>query len=200
MYRRTARGNRVGLALTGLVLLAAGAALLAAHQGLYGSAGKRDVLYPASARRFVHTNAGWLWPVVAGAAIVLGLVFLRWLLVQPRTDRLRSVVVDSDDPTTPDLSTSAGRTRMAASALTDAVEDDIAALDGVRRVSAALSGHRDQPELWLRVVTDVDADLPRVRRHIATTVLADARASLDRPDLPAYLTLTVSGRSRSHAR
>ena len=191
MHRRTARGNRLGLALTGLVLVVAGAALLVAHLGRLGSVGKGDVLYPAQARRFVHDNASWLWPVVAAVSIVLGLLFLRWLLVQPRTDRLRTLVIDLDNGTDP----SAGRTRMPANAVTDVVEDDIAALRGVRRVSAGLSGHSDSPLLWLTVATDADADLAHIRHAITTDVVADARACLELPQLPTYLQMTVGRRT-----
>ena len=197
MHRRTARGNRLGLASTGLVLAAAGAALVLARQGLLGNVGRRDVLYPERARSFVHDNGSWLWPVVAAAAILLGLVFLRWLLVQPRTDRLRRLVVDTDEHA--DTDPSAGRTRMPASALTGIVTDDIAALRGVRRVSAGLTGHVDSPELWLDVSTDPDADLARIHHAITTDVVGDARACLDLTRLPTHLQLSVARRTRGRA-
>ncbi len=45
MHRRTAKGNRIGLAVTGLVLLAGGAALAAGWRGLYGAASTTQPLY-----------------------------------------------------------------------------------------------------------------------------------------------------------
>ncbi len=191
MHRRTARGNRLGLILTGLLLLVGGAALLGGHQGVYGASGTKDTVYPDAASEFVHDNSGWLWPVAAALAIVLGLVFLRWLLVQPRTDTLRRLRVDSDD----DSGDGSGRTTLAASAVTDAVEDDLDDVRGVRHASASLTGHGDAPTLWLSVTTDADADLGRIRRHISTTSLPAVRAALDQPDLPAQIVVEVSKRS-----
>lgn len=222
MHRRAARGNKIGLTLTGLILAVAGAALFLAHQGRIASAGADSALYPPSTRRFVHENASWLWPVTAAVAILIGLTFLRWLLLQPRTDRLSRLVIDTDqysdtdqyantdqyadtdlprhtDPhrhTNPARHTNSarGRTRMPAHAITDIVEDDIAALPGVRRVSAALSGHADSPQLWLRVSTESNADVARIRSAITGHIVGDARACLDLPRLPIYLRLTVTRR------
>ena len=193
MHRRTARGNRLGLALTGVLLAAAGAALLLAHQGLLGSADRRDVLYPARSRTFVHDNGSWLWPVVAAVAIVIALLFLRWLLVQPRTDRLRRLVIDTDEHAGTDPS--AGRTRMPAAALTDIVEEEVGALRGVRGVTAALTGHPDAPKLWLTVSTEADADVARIRRAITGGIVDDARTCLDQPHLTTYLKLCVTRRA-----
>ena len=204
MHRRTARGNRLGLAVTGLLLLAAGGALLLASRGLLGAGSDRAGLYPERARRLVADGSSWLWPVLAAAALLLALACLRWLLVQPRTDRLRHVVVDTydrDDRDDRDDTDGAlggpapGRTRMPAHAVTDAIEDDLAALPGVRRATAALAGPPDAPELWLAVSTDADADLGRVRAAVVDRVVADARSFLDRPDLVAQVRLTVTRRS-----
>ena len=96
MHRRTARGNRLGLVVVGVVLLAGAVALFGARLGWYGRPGRHARVYPGSAATFVRDNSDWLWPVAAAVAIVLGLVFLRWLLVQPRTDTVRRVVLDTD--------------------------------------------------------------------------------------------------------
>lgn len=192
MHRRTRRGNRLGLGLLGLVLLAGGAALVAAHERVFGHRAATSSVYPPAARRFVHAHGDWLWTVIAVVAIAAGLVFLRWLLVQPRVDRLRRVRLDTADAAPPDDGGEPGRTRMPADALCDVVEDEIADLRGVRRVSATLTGHADTPELWLRVATAGDADVARVRRAIVDDVVRDARQALDRPDLPAHLHLVVT--------
>ena len=194
MHRRTARGNRIGLAVVGVLTLLAGAALLAANRGWIANGHRSASIYPPRARGYVHDHGSWLWPVIAAAAIVVGLVFLRWLLVQPRTDALSGLVVDGDSPG-PMSDDGAGRTTMPAHAVTDIVEDDVAGLHGVRRVTARLSGHRDAPELWLRVVADADADIARIRTEISAQVVPDARTCLDLPELPTYLRLAVSGRS-----
>lgn len=205
MHRRTARGNRVGLTVTGLVLVIAGAALFAAYRSYYGGVDTAKYpIYPASARRFVHQQGGWLWPVVAAVSIVVGLVFLRWLLVQARIDRVRTLVVDSDaerEIAGPNgAPNGVGRTRMPATAITDVVEDDLVGLRGVRRASATVSGHTDAPELWLRVVTEANADVGRIRADIVDTVVPDVRTCLEAPEMPAYLTLQVSRHESARTR
>lgn len=190
MHRRTARGNRLGLSIVGVLLLAAGVALFGAHQGWYGASGTRDVVYPKSAADFVHGNASWLWPVVAAVGIVVGLLFLRWLLVQPRTDTVRRLPADAEDDTA-----GSGRTTLLAAAVTDAVEDDVATVRGVRRARASLSGPRDAPTLWLAVTTAADADLGRLRQHLATQTLPAVRSALEQPELPAQITVAVSNHS-----
>jgi hypothetical protein len=220
MHRRTALGNRLGLAVVGSVLLLAGAALLLAACGVYGNAPSLDRLYPAAARDWVHDNHDWLWPVTAAAAILVGLVFLRWLLVQLRVDRLRHLRIDTDHSpevrSLADLARSAGanarsdnvgeveshpaepahpgRTSMPAAALADSIERELADLDMVRRATAAFSGSPDRPELWLDVTTDVNADFSRIRHHIVTT-LDEARRALDFAELPTHIRLTVSRRA-----
>jgi hypothetical protein len=186
VHRRTARGNRIGLTVLGLVLLAGAAALFGARLGWYGTSGKRARVYPGSAAGFVRDNGDWLWPVAAAVAILLGLLFLRWLLVQSRTDTVRRVVADTDAD-----GADSGRTLLAAGAVTDAVQDDVAGVRGVRRARATLTGPRDAPTLWLAVTTTADADLGRLRRHLAATTLPDVRAALEQPDLPVQVTVAV---------
>jgi hypothetical protein len=197
MYRRTARGNRIGLAISGLLLLAGGLALAAGYRGLYGTASRNSPLYPDAARTFIRENHGWLWPAAAAGAIVIGLVFLRWLLLQARTDRLRRIIIDTDDGAASQAltDTGAGRTDMPAAVITDTVEDDTTTARGVRRATAALSGYPDAPQLWLAVTTDADADLGRVCRHITGKVIPAARTAIETPDMPTYLRLTVSRRA-----
>lgn len=188
MHRRTARGNRIGLFVVGLLLLAGGAALVLAYIGVLPNA---SAFYPSTVQRFVADQQDWLYWVLGVVAALIALWFLRWLLVQGRADRLSRVVVDSDA----EGGEGAGRTTMPAGAAVEAVEDDIAGFTGVRRARVDLSGSPDSPELWVTVHTESDADLGRIRRDITTQVVPDARTSLEVPDLPAYVTLRVGRRS-----
>ncbi|MHA3705098.1 hypothetical protein ACXR2U_23245 [Jatrophihabitans sp. YIM 134969] len=192
MHQRTARGNRLGLLVLGILLLAGGVALFGAHQGWYGAGGPDTAVYPDSAASFVDDNSGWLWPVAAAVAIIVGLVFLRWLLVQPRTDSVRRLIADSDDGG--DGSDGAGRTTLTSGAVADAVEADVETVRGVRRSNATLTGPRDAPSLWLSVTTAADADLGRLRQHLDTQTLPAVRAALEQPDLPVQITVAVSNR------
>lgn len=190
MHRRTARGNRLGLAVVGVLLLAGGLALVAAQRGLFGSGSTDYVFYSDSAAKFVSDNSSWLWPVAGVVAVLFGLVFLRWLVVQVRTDTVRRLPLDSDGE-----SQGSGRTSLEAGAVTGAVEDDLEQVRGVRSARANLTGPPDDPSLWVTVTTDSDADLGRIRRHLAEVTVPDLRAALESPDLEAQVKLEVSNRS-----
>jgi hypothetical protein len=189
MRRRATRGNRTGHILLGLPLLFGGAAVITWSAGLSGGSTTAP-LYPPAAQRYLHGH-GWIWLAVAAVVIIIGLLCLRWLLVQPRRDVLRRVRLDSDHRDQP----GAGRTILPADALTDFVSSDLADQPGVRRATAALSGHSDRPELWLTVTTAADIDLARLRGHLTSELLPSLRASLGQPDLTAYLRITITRRT-----
>jgi len=188
MHGRTRRGNRLGLALLGALLVLGGTAAILAHTGVLGRRVAEAAVYPAAANDWIVAHR-WIYWVVAGVAVVLGLLALRWLLVQLRSDRIAEVRIDTDR----DSSTDAGLTALVAGALGDAVAHDAGRIEGVRSSRAAVTGGRDAPELRLTVTLDADADAGAVREQL-TGVVRHARASLDRPDLPVWLTLDVSRR------
>lgn len=185
MRRHAARGNRIGLTLLGLALLLAGTALLAQSRGLFGHHTSTQAIYPPAAQRYVHTHS-WIWAAVAAAAIIIGLLCLRWLLVQPRRDRLRRARLDHEP--------GAGRTVLLTGELGHVIGDDLATLPGVRSSAAQLAGSPDHPDLWLSITTDADADLAAPRQHLTSELLPSLRGALNQPDLAAYLRLTVTHR------
>ena len=67
----------------------------------------------------------------------------------------------------------------------------MAGVRGVRRAHATMTGPRDAPTLWLGITTTADADLGRLRRHLATSTLPDVRAALEQPELPVQITVAV---------
>lgn len=194
MHRRTRRGNRLGLTFVGVVLLAAGAAVLLAHFGVFGARAAAASLYPRGGSDWIAEHR-WSYWIAAALAAVAVLIALRWLLVQLRTDRVSRLSVDSDRSTGPD----AGITTVTAGAVADAVGDAAERIRGVRSAHAAVSGHRDAPELWLTVTLDDDADADAVRTALQYRVVGDARTALERPDLPVYLTLDVSRGHKARA-
>jgi hypothetical protein len=189
MRRRAARGNRIGLSLLGLPLLLAGVAVLTRSAGLYGGSAGAPI-YPAAAQRYIHGH-GWIWPAVAAAAIVIGLVCLRWLLVQGRRDLVRHIRLDSHREAHP----GAGRTILPADAVTDFVSDELADQPGVRRVTAFLGDRSERPELWVRLTAAADIDPVRLREHLAGDLLPSLRDALGRPDLAAYVRLHLTRRA-----
>jgi len=193
MSGRTARGNRVGLGLTGLTLLAAGGYALTRSLGGFGPAQAEQPLYPETIATWLHTNT-WIWLIVAALAVIIGIIAVRWLLVQLRTERLHRVVVDLDPRGIGDLA--AGRSALPAAALTTAVGREIQTYPGVRAVRSYLTGAPDQPQLNLNVTLDANADAPRIHDRIVTEAVAHARTTLDNPDLPTQLRLNVARPTR----
>jgi len=189
---RTARGNRIGLSLAGLVLLAGGGYLLARSLGAFGAQQAADPVYPDSAVDWVHAARPWLWLTIAALAVVVGILALRWLLVQLRSDSLGRVVVDSDRTSEP----GSGRADLPTQAIAGAVGREIDTYPGISRVHAGLTGRPDEPELRLRITVDPDADLAMVRRRITGEAIRNARTALDAEQLPTRLQLIVGRRAR----
>ncbi len=186
MHRRTTRLNRIVFVLLGFVLLAAGGFLLARHFDWIDRLPSTERIYSSSEARWLHDNT-WVWYVVAAAAVIVGLLALRWLLVQPRIDRVRRLRPDADLE-------QHGRTAMASSVLTDAVEDDIDALPGVARSRVIVTGATDAPELVVRVAAKQAADLAEMHRRVVTEAVASARIALDDETVPVQVHLVVNGR------
>lgn len=118
------RTNRILLLLLALLLITAGAAAGAASIGAFGTATRHNPLIANPTGHFIGTQGGWLWPAAAVAAVILALLALRWLLALLfSTDRA------GDLPITP--GGSAGRTTLAARALTEAVAEEVESYRGV---------------------------------------------------------------------
>jgi hypothetical protein len=178
---RTARGNRIALAITGLVLLAGGLAALTRGAALaprvFGTAHA-----PVTGRPVRHFADGhvWFWIALAAAALVLALLALRWLAAQSRTPVLRAVRLEPDPRH--------GATNLSARAVTGALEDDLAAGPYLRRASAVLTGGPSAPYLLLSAVMAPDADPVATRRRIHEAVDRTRRA-MEIEHLPAVVRL-----------
>jgi hypothetical protein len=188
MTRRTARGNHYGLFLTGLILLVGG--LLALARGLdwlteisfFGPASANSSLLSPTETSYAKSHA-WFWYVVAAIAVVVALWALRWILVQLRSERIRSFQLERDRRR--------GTTTLPSAALTDAVEDEVASYRGVHRAHARLTNKPNRPRLRLTVSAEHDVDLGDLRRRIQAEAVPHARAALDRDELPTLLTFRL---------
>lgn len=181
MNRRTARGNRIGLAVVGLILLAAGAYALArglaAGPELLGSAhapltDRHLRSYPAS--------QSWFWPVAAVVTVIITLLALRWLAVQARTDAVGDIALET--------SPRQGTTRLPARALTDALEDDLTASPYVQRVNAILTGPAAARRLALTVTLTTGSDPATVAQR-TSQALERLRHAHDAESLTATVRL-----------
>jgi hypothetical protein len=179
------RTNRAMLLLLAVLLIAVGAGAGAASLGVYGSGIRHSPLTSNAVGRYFGAQGAWIWPVIAVAAAVIVLLALRWLFtLMFSTDRA------GDLPILP--AGSAGRTVLAAGALTEAVAEEIEGYQGVGSASARLIGEAADPRLVVAVELDAAADIAALRRRIETKALAHARTAVGNPALPAQLDLTVS--------
>ena len=184
------RTNRVLLLLLALLLIIAGVAAGAASIGAFGTATRHSSLIANPAGHFIGTQGDWLWPAAAAAAAILALLALRWLLaLLVSTDRA------GDLPITP--GGSAGRTTLAARALTEAVAEEVESYRGVSSARARLLGDPADPKLVVTAVLEETADLAALRQRIEASALAHARSAVGSPSLPAQLDLTVTTKQSS---
>lgn len=172
--------NRILLALTGLVLLAAGAGLLTGARPL---GGRHAALLTAQARRrYGHPDGWWWWALLAALALCV-LLALWWLLAQLRRPRLAALPVDTGDGA---FALLRGR------ALEAAVAAEAGALDGVAGCRVALRGRRGTPSLRVALELEPHAVPADALAALAGPVLTHARTSASLPELPAEARLKVT--------
>lgn len=182
MRREIGRTNRLGLLLSGLVLILVGAAGLAGGLGAYGVewADRPAPLPEGALSRFL--GGGWphlLALIALPAALVLA--GTGWLLTQlhtmiTRTRRLRPA--HGDD---------AELDRAAVAELVAAAER----CPSVRRASCRLVGTGERPWLALTVGCADDANLPALRERLRDDDLRIVREALAMPALPMVIRFRV---------
>ncbi|WP_030454547.1 hypothetical protein [Herbidospora cretacea] len=177
--RGIAWGNRTGLVVLGLILLAAGAAALALGLGVFGANAARAPLLPGSISAFAGSTP-WFWPAVAAAAIVVSAVGLGWLLAQFRLDRLGRMRLESGR---------SGVTEIGGRQAGETLAGQVSAYEGVRRARASLRGKPDAPALDLRVTSQDPAHPDALITRLHDEALPDLRTALGLERLPALIRL-----------
>jgi hypothetical protein len=176
--RGTARMNRIGLAVLGLILFAGGGAALARGLGAFGEDAARRPLLDAGVKAL--TAQPWFVPAVAAAGIVVALLGLSWLLAVLRPDRLRRVRLEAG-PT--------GVTELNPRRASDALGRQVSGFPGVRQARAVLRGTIDRPALDVRVTTRDPAEASAVLSRLRQQAFPDLRATLGLERLPALVRL-----------
>ena len=188
MSNRPARLNRTLLLVLGLVLLAGGAFTLATHFGWLGLVDRDTPLIPAMA-----DPPTWALYVAVAAAVIIGLLTLRWLLAQltskPKTHTWRM----EQEP-------DRGRTELAAGVAVAPFVDEVRTYRGVHAATATLAGTRHAPAVALVVTTEQDGDLTEIRHQIDTVGLPRLRTALDLETLPAAVEFRFSTKAGARAR
>lgn len=181
MRRRTARGNRIGLAIVGVLLLLAGvAAALRGLDLLPDLLGGAEVPVTDESTRDFVADQGWFWPAVAAALILIAVLALWWLLVQARTSVVGTLRLEAD--------AGFGATRMPARALAGAIEDDLGRSPYLGRSRANIIGSSADPHLRLAASVNPASDPDAVRTRVHD-VIDRCREALEAPDLPTTVLL-----------
>ncbi|GAA1025515.1 MULTISPECIES: Asp23/Gls24 family envelope stress response protein [Amycolatopsis] len=182
---RPAALNRFLLAVIGLVLLAAGGFGLATHFRVLRVVDPEAPLVPGTGE-----PPAWVFYAIAAAAVVVGLLALRWLLAQlahrPRTGVWRF----ETDP-------AFGRTELRADDAVAPFVEELRAYPGVRKASASLAGTREQPSLALIVTCEQDVDLGEIRRRVTEESLPRLEEALELDDIPVSIEFRFTSRAAS---
>jgi hypothetical protein len=181
---RPARLNRSLLLLISLVLLAAAAFTLLLGFGILAGLGLTS---PAPAAPLTPASLSlptWVSYVVIVAAVLVGLLCLRWLLAQTVRRPASGALRLEDDPAT-------GTTRLDGATAVDPLVDEVETYPGVHRASARLSGTAAHPMLHLVIGTEDAADIGDLRRRIDAEAIPRLRQALDLPALPADLLIRL---------
>ena len=186
---RATRANRLALLLLGLILLGGGGAGLALGLGAFGDDSADRAVVDDRVTDFVADNP-WLWPAVAVAAAVLGLLALRWLFLQTTGTKVALVHLETDR--------ARGTTVLSAAAVADAVAEEVRSYRGIDRADADLRG--GAPELVLTAALDGRVSPGAVTTVLLRDAVPHTRQALDRPDLPVRIQLRLAARSRRDLR
>ncbi|AIG75254.1 Conserved putative membrane protein [Amycolatopsis japonica] len=178
---RPARLNRTLLVLTGLVLIAGGGFAVGTHFGRIPVLDPGTTLVPGTAM-----PPAWVWYAVAGGAVLLGLLALRWLIAQPvRKPKSHTWRFEQDT----------GRTALAASTAVDPFTAEVATYSGVHAAHATLGGTQDAPVLAVVLSAEQDGDLAAIRERITEEGLPRLRQALDLDELPMTIEFRFSAKA-----
>ena len=176
------RTNRVMVTLFGLLLLAVGAAAMAASTGVFGASFSRHTLLANRVSAYFGSHGGWLWPAIAVGCLLVGLACLRWMLaLLASTDRAGDIIIGR--------TTHEGTTILRPTALVDALTSEVSAYHGVDSAKGRVIGDGRDPEVVLTVITAPAADLQALHHRIETEAFAHARLATGHTAMPIRLDL-----------
>ncbi|MFI6598004.1 hypothetical protein ACIBHX_17225 [Nonomuraea sp. NPDC050536] len=174
MNRRTARGNRIGLTVVGVLLVVLG--VLGVLLWLMA-----PLRQPVLLSQLRDPMAWWGVAVVAAIVALLG---LRWLVVQGRRATTGMIRLESG-PT--------GVTNVSSNGITQAVAADVAASPAVLKASANLG---ESGEVRLNLVADEQAPMGQVVAQLSDVAIPRMRSTLETEHLPAVAQVTLEHAQR----
>jgi hypothetical protein len=194
------RTNRIVLIFVGLIGVAAGIGGLLAAGGVFGHNFQHKQLVANGFSRFFGRHGTWLWPAIAVVTLAIVLLSILWLFrLLFATDRTRSVSLVSARTGQETGSHAAGRTVMTASALVQAVAQEIESYHGVTAVKARVLGAATDPTLAIEVTASRRVELAGLIQRIEHEAITHARTALQREDLPVKLDVEVSDKAVARA-
>lgn len=184
MDRKTSRGNRLGLLLIGLLLIILGGLVIARGARLFPQsfAPANAPLITDSVRSAFVRDHPMLWWMVAGAAIALALLGLRWLLVQGRSQKLSGIRLQRG-PT--------GITEVHTDRVADAMATEVGSQPGVLGASAALVGTNAHPAVRLRMAVAETVPMNAIREQLGGRALPHMRQALETDRVPAVAQVSL---------
>ena len=188
-YRRSARGNRWGIALVGALLLVIGLMALAAGQGLFGSGAAGQALLGSPVLAVLGQQ--WVPYVAVAVAFVAGFLALRWLLSQGLNDTIGRLSLDKTED---------GHVTMGENVVGGALEREVSDYPGVRRARAHLTESATDPRLRLALTLDEDADVTEVWQRVRTEALTNLRNALELDTVPAVVRMSMTAPAKNPSR
>jgi hypothetical protein len=180
---RTDRFNRVGLAIFGIVLTAAGVYGLCRSYGAFGAAPARDPFLLEGVRSFVGRNHDWLWPVAFVVVLALAYFGYRVLRAELSIERHPKPIHDHDG---------ADDVVVPPSVVADAIADDLERAQVIRKARVRLRMGDEVPQVDLDITVPDDAALNDVRHEIRAEALERARAALESPPLRSRVIVSLA--------
>ena len=193
------RTNRVVITLVGAIAVALGVGGLLAAAGVFGNRFQHRQLVDNGFSRYVGKHGVWLWPAIAAVTLVLVLLALIWLLrLLFSTDRSSGIAISTAPTDKENIDDRAGgRTSMTATALAQAVTDEIETYHGVTGAKARILGGPANPTLAIEVTASRRAELAPLVNRIEQQAITHARQSLAKPRLPVKLDIAVTDKNIS---
>lgn len=184
---RSYRGERWLVSLVGLVSLAGGGMAVAVGAGWLGAFRARRPLVDPVAVDFLGAEPALYRAVVIAIGVLLLVVGLIFFVRALRPERHPDLVLERS-PTQ--------RLTVTSNALTEAVNSDCAAIEGVSRARCALVGDTDNPALRLHIWLREGSDVRAVWNEIESAVLSRARACLGVESLPTAVRVELDAAQR----
>jgi hypothetical protein len=171
--------HRLGLALTGVVLLCAGALALAGGLGAFGPAFRSAPVIEGSMPRLEAARSGF-WTAVAAVGGTLALAGLIGLTVQLKTVAARRIALGKIAP------------RVAAQVAAANLVEEVGRMPGVQNVRVRLTGTLLRPRLVVTVTCDARVDVALLQREIGVGPVRHARVALGRSELQTVVCYRVA--------